>query len=172
MAKIKQALDDFKPDFRLLDERGPTPERLRHGDSPIVVALNKKQITPGEFSAAQKLYAHWFHGGRAGTTHSKDLTSVFVSFDPKSGGMPSSEWAEFHRKSFLNGIEILRKMQNPKYLYVVPRVVLWEEPIDRVTDGLRQVIHIQWNNRPQASVVTILALRDGLDKLGREWGLI
>ena len=171
MAKIKQALDDYKPDSRLVDERGATPERQRRGDAPITVALNKKQITPQQYAAAQKFYAHWFHGGRAGTVHSKDLTNVFVSFNP-STPLTGSEWFEFHRKSFMNGINMLRDMRNPKYLYVVPRVVLWEEPIERVTDGLRSVINIQWNNRPQASVVTILALQDGLDRLGREWGLI
>ena len=170
MAKIKTTLEDFKPDSRLVDERGPTPERTKRGERPIVAALHKGQITPGQFAASEKLYTHWFHGGCAGTVHSKDLTAVFVSFQP-TDGLAQTEWGAFHRSSFLNAIQLLRTSRNPKYLYVVPRVVLWDEPLDAVTEGLRSVINMRWRSRPQSFVVAVEALRDGLDLLGREWGI-
>jgi hypothetical protein len=170
LAKIKTALEDFQPDIRLLDERGPTNERARRGDNPISTALHKGQITPGQYATAQKLYTHWFHGGCAGTVHSKDLSAVFVSFRP-TDGLATTEWAAFHRRSFLNAIQALNESKNPKYLYVVPRVVLWDEPIETVTEGLRNIINMRWRNRPQSFVVAVEALRDGLDLLGREWGI-
>ncbi len=46
MAKIKEAIEEFTPDARLVDERGPTAQRLHHA-GPNHEAGHSGQITCG-----------------------------------------------------------------------------------------------------------------------------
>lgn len=172
MAKIKIPLEDFKPDARLIDERGPTPEFLkrqpkfidergeRMRDSPINLAASRKQITDTQYSAGQKFYNHWFRSGMLENFGSVDLNRIFGTATPGCG-MPKTEAQAFHRQRIRKAIMVLTARQ----FWILDHAILRELPI---TDAGHE---LGWRNRPQAFAVAIMLFRDALDRLAEEWGI-
>ena len=175
MSKIKQTLDDFKPDSRLVDERGATDERLekaaehvfrddsgrRHmRDSTLEIALSKKQISSRQYNGAQKFYNHWFRGGLSENFGSINFCMVFTGFGP-SDGLARSEQQTFHRQSYFNAMKWLGKRA-----WIAHDIVIRERPFEEVGRKMG------WNNRPQAMAAGVESTRTLLDKLCDEWGIL
>lgn len=174
MAKIKQALDDFRPDSRLVDERGPTRERERQAggdifygdgrhhtrDSPIERAVSNNQISRPQYNAAQKYYAHYFHGGLIGSLKSPELTMVFGGFGPREG-LAHSENQLFHRDRASQAERIMGRRS-----WIMHDLVFWEKSFEAI--GRR----MGWQNRPQAVAAAVTEARSLLDALCDAWGII
>lgn len=110
MAKIKQALDDFKPDLRLIDERGPSVYgRGRLRQSPIERALARGLLNDYQARAAEKLYHHWWHGGMAPALRSPDLDSIRVFVRSRDY---ETERQQTHRKIYRIGMDAIRDEVN------------------------------------------------------------
>lgn len=108
MSKHKQRLEDFKPPERLIDERGPTAQRLAKvpyeiGDtgtltvrqSPIQRAVARGTLTGRQGRAADKFYLHWFRANLAGTVGSSDPLKIFGN-NTDISRLCTTEMAEFH----------------------------------------------------------------------------
>lgn len=171
MAKIKPTLDDFKPDSRLVDERGPTDERKNKAnghsfkddagrqhmrDSPINVALSKKQISTAQFNAAQKFYNHWFRGGMVGNIKTVELNGVF-------GGSPDpvSESRMFHLQRYWQA----REKVGGRRAWALEKVICEEQTFEFLGRAMC------WSNRPQAFAAGLTITRDALDILCEDWGI-
>ena len=175
MAKIKTAISDYKPDFRLMDERGLTPERIaraefrlergdtgtiRMRDTPIEKALQKRVINDGQYQAAQKFYNHWFRGGMAGSLQSMDMDRVFGGEFGFSGA-PRSEIEQFHRERYRRAVELT----GGRGSQILQKVVCEEK--DFAIVGME----LGWDNRPQAYAVAVQLCREALSILADEWGI-
>lgn len=111
MAKVKTALTGPALDQRLVDERGPTLERIKQaswdhievGDSgvitvrqsPIERAVRRGTFTERQGQAAEKFYQHWFRAGLAGSMGSADPLKVF-STSMDFSRLCKTEMAEFN----------------------------------------------------------------------------
>jgi hypothetical protein len=109
MAKIKEAIEDFQPDPRTVDERGPTRQRLAKGQydtastgavrmrDPLERALRKSIIDVNHYSAGTKFRHHWYHSGFAPHVGSMDLNKVFAV---PNAGPNAVERQIFHRQQY------------------------------------------------------------------------
>src|SRR3569832_116346 len=105
MAKIRTAIEDFTPDARLVDERGPTPEhagKLR--PRPINLAVAAGRLSREHGIAAEKFYVHWYRAGLAENFGSADLNRVFGG-DGAGAGMARTEAQAFHRQRFRSAVD-------------------------------------------------------------------
>ena len=161
MPRLKTTLKEPNIDYRLLDERGPTAERLQKSrESPINLAHAKGQITRSQYAAAQKFYTHWFKGGLCENYGNIDLTRVFGSSADFSG-MAKSELQAFHRDCYRRAIELLKAQKS----FILQRVICVEIQLVEIGAALG-FRHREWGRNKALSI-----LRDGLDILCREWGL-
>lgn len=182
MAKIKQALEDFRPDSRLIDERGPTGERIRKSasefftddnganhtrENPADIALAKGQISKRQHTAAHKLYVHWFRGGLQANYGSVDMHGIFGGKGYEAAGMAKTEAQAFHRQRFRKAIEsLISAGQNTdKYRWPLVHFCCYENGLEQIGRAMG------WNNRPQALAVAIERVRAGLDILCDDWGI-
>lgn len=173
MSKIRQALDEFRPHASLIDERGPTREReaksnngIFYGDgkhhcrdSPLERAMSTKQITRREYNAAQKYYAHYFHGGLIGGLKSADLTMIFAGFGPREG-LARNEQQLFHRDRVAQAEKLMGRKS-----WVLHDLIFWEKSFEAI--GRR----MGWCNRPQAVAAGVTQTRNILDGLATIWGI-
>ena len=162
MAKIKQAIEDFIPDERLVDERGPTPQhanKLR--PSPINLAISKKQISRQQGVAAEKFYNHWYRAGLSENFGSVDLNRVFGG-EGGGAGMARTENQAFHRQRYRQAVQKIGLSGSRVLELVICREKSFE---DTGRD-------MGWNNRPQAVAAAVQLCRDALDILCTEWGII
>src|SRR3569623_177324 len=126
MAKIRTAIEDFTPDARLVDERGPTPEhanKLR--PSPINMAVADGRLTREHGIAAEKFYVHWYRGGLAENFGSADLNRVFGG-EGGGAGMARTEAQAFHRQRFRAAMDAVREQCGAISAWVLEQVVLEE----------------------------------------------
>ena len=160
MSKLKTTLKDPDIDYRLLDERGPTTERLQKArEAPIVLAHAKGQIDRAQFSAAQKFYAHWFKSGLCEHYGTIDLTRVFAGGD--ASAMPKTELQAVHRSLFRHALEVLKAEKS----WVLQQVVCREIPFAEVGQAMG------YRDREWGLAKAVNAARSGLDILCREWGI-
>jgi len=119
--KPKQKLEEFKPDERLLDERGPTKERLcgipfEIGDTgtitirqnPIERAIRRGTFTDRQGRAAEKFYMHWYRAGLAGHMGSADPLKIFGSSGDYSR-LCATEMAEFHYNRVIRALAAIEE---------------------------------------------------------------
>lgn len=159
MAKIKQAIEDFVPDVRLVDERGPTPQQNKKmRQTPINGALSRKQITRQQGVAAEKFYNHWYRAGHAGKCGSIDLDRVFAS----NSDLTLTDSQLFHKQSYERAVKTLG-MNRSRW---VELVVCYEASFEEAGQKMG------WNNRPQAVAVGVQIIRDALAELCDLWGII
>ena len=159
MSKLKTTLRNPDIDDRLLDERGPTRERMdKAWQSPIDGALIRRQITRAQYAAAQKYYTHWYKSGLSEHFGTIDLERPFGGGCEPSG-MPKTELQAIHRELWRIAVEKL----GPHRTRIVERIVCREEPIVSVGFSLGTVRRDTARNR------ALSLLADGLDILCREW---
>jgi hypothetical protein len=172
MAKIKEAIEDFRPDPRTVDERGPTRERLsklrgEHDTAatgalrmrdPLERILRKKLIEPYHYNAGTKFRHHWYHSGFAPHVGSMDLNKVF---SVASGG-GAAERQIFHRQQYAKACERVG-MRTEK---ILADVICWERDLDEIGKAQLGI-----SNRPQAEAAVKALFVNGLDMLVELWGL-
>ncbi len=178
MSKIKRPLEDFKPDSRFLDERGPTKERLKNvefevGDigtiqvrqSPVERLVKRGGLSEKQGQAAQKLFLHWYRGGMAGSLGGFSGERI-GGFSPLRG----SEQGEFHGTRLRSAIRVVvERMDGAGYrgtdaARILELVVFQEVPL--ITAGCK----IGYKGEA-AKVMAGSLLRGGLNILIKEWGI-
>lgn len=164
MAKIKTRVDEFVPDFRLIDERGPTRERARKlCPSPISAALEAEKITRDQALAAEKYYKHWHQSGMVASLPSIDLDRVF-------GGegfqvMPKTETQAFHRDRYRKARAEIEEKCGDVSRWVLEQIVCHER-------GFTEIGAIFGHkNRTRAAQVAFDLLKPPLNILVKEWGI-
>jgi hypothetical protein len=176
MAKIKEAIEDFKPDSRLVDERGPTDARIRKSegydigkadgrytmrDAPIEIMAAKKILTEKQYQGLTKYRIHWFNGGLGPSFGGMDPNHIFASDISNFAGMAKSERQVFHRQQW----RAANMAMGLKGTWVVGRIVCEEATAEETGRAMG------WNNRPQAVAASTQLLRDAADRLCSLWGM-
>ena len=161
MAKIKTAIEDFRPDPRLVDERGPTPERAKKlRPSPINIAVADGRLTREHGIAAEKFYVHWFRAGIERGCGSPDLLHVF-------GGdrLPFTEKQQFHQKQLKAALVAVEKGAGSISRGTLISAVIHEKPFVEIGAVFGH------KNRNTAVRIAMQFLRPALDILCKEWGV-
>ena len=176
MVKIKEAIEDFRPDPSLVDERGPTNARLGKSevheigssdgrytmrDAPLEIMAAKKIITERQYDGLGKYRIHWFNGGLSATLGGMNPSHIFAKDITNFSGMAKTERQVFHRQQFRAANQVL----GLRGTWVVGKIVC-EEATAEQTGRL-----MGWNNRPQAVAAATQALRDAADRLCQLWGM-
>jgi hypothetical protein len=176
MAKIKEAIEDFRADPRLVDERGPTNARLRKSegyqignvtgaievrDAPIERMVARKILTEKQYQGLGKYRIHWYNGGLAPRFGGLDPNHIFASDISNFSGMAKSERQVFHRQQCRAANAVL----GLRGIWVVERIVCEEVPVE---DAGRLM---GWKNRPQAVAAATEQLRAAADHLCHLWGM-
>lgn len=174
MAKVTTALDEFKPDPKLIDERGATNERMQkvgddfdRGDvgrvtvrnAPLERALRREIINEKQYNALAKFRHHWFNAGLVGSISTIDPNHIFASDISSFTGMAKTEAQAFHRQRYREGVNSLGMRRS----YVVEWAVCREETLEKVGYGLG------WSNKSQATAAATEMLKDGADVLVVLW---
>lgn len=184
MAKIKESIEEFTPDPRLVDERGVTKQRMRHAGSdhevgdtgqvtmrgdPLERALRKKLrdtgrplINADEYNAGIKYRLHWYHSGIAPMIGSVDLGGVSARNVFAYGPMPKSEQQLFHRQRYREACQHVGMRTEIILTNVICREKHLEE-IGRVALGM--------NTRERAELAASALFVNGLDMLVELWGM-
>jgi hypothetical protein len=158
---IKTTLKEPNIDYRLVDERGPTAERLlKTRESPINLAHSKGQITRFQYAAAQKFYLHWFKGGLCESYGNIDLTRVLGNSGEFSG-MAKTYLQASHRKILRRALELLMAEKSK----ILQDVILAEKSLVEVGYS------IGYKDRDWSRAHVLRLLRQGLDLLCHEWGI-
>jgi hypothetical protein len=176
MAKIKEAIEDFKPDSRLVDERGPTNARLRKSDgfdvgkadgrytmrdAPVEIMAAKKIITEKQYQALAKYRIHWFNGGLSESFGGMDPNHIFASDISNFAGMAKTERQVFHRQRW----RAANLEMGLKGTWIVGKIVCEE------TSAADAGKLMGWKNQRQAYAVAVQQLRDAADRLCSLWGM-
>jgi hypothetical protein len=169
MAKIREKLEDFHPDPRLIDDRGMTDERKRRyrtftdergeriRDSPLNLASSRGQITDRQFAAGQKFYHHYFRAGIIEHFPVMNLDRVSGSV---FGSSPTDD-SDHHRSLIIKAFKTLNK----RYIWILDWAVIREMPI---VEAGYEMGH---RNRAQAHTAGMVRFRDALDDLADCWSL-
>jgi hypothetical protein len=177
MAKIKEAIEDFRPDQRLVDERGPTPERVLKTqgefvtgkgrktitvrDAPIERMLARDVITEKQYNGLTKYRIHWYHAGIAGNMGAINMDGV-RSTNLGAFGLGNTDRQVFHLQQYQRGVTALGLRRSS----VVEAVVCLEsESLEAA--GRR----LSWGNKAQAIAAATEVLRGAADDLCDIWGL-
>lgn len=176
MPKIKTALDDFRPDPRVIDERGATKHRLKHAngdvetgdtgavtmrDCPLERALRKELIDKQAYNAGAKFRHHWYHSGIAPMIGSLDLNRVFARDVFAFGPMPKTEAQLFHRQRYREAC----KTVGLRIELVLSDAICREIPLEDI--GYK----LGFNNEPQSRAAATALFQCGLDQLASLWGI-
>ena len=175
MAKIKEAIEDFRPDPRLVDERGPTKARLRKAgddytigdatgaytlrDAPLERMSQRKVLDEKQYNALNKYRIHWYHAGIAGNVGAMDPNRVFSSVG--SFGLGNTERQVFHLQQYQRGVTDLGIRRSS----IVEMVICHERTLEEA--GRR----LEWGNKAQAIAAATEVLRDSADRLCKIWGI-
>lgn len=161
MAKPKPRIEEFKPDRRLVDERGPTKERvIKLRPSPINLAVARGNINRQQAAAAEKYYSHWYRAGLCErfSTINFDLSGA----QHAAPSMHITEAQSFHRDRYRQAVEKV----GIRGSWILERVVCREDPFEQCGRDMG------WNNKSQAIAAAIQSIRDALDILVNEWGIV
>jgi hypothetical protein len=176
MAKIKEAIEDFKPDSRLVDERGPTDARIRKSegydigkadgrytmrDAPIEIMAAKKILTEKQYQGLTKYRIHWFNAGLAGQISAMDPNHIFATDITNFSVMAKTERQAHHRQQW----RIANLKLGLKGSWVVHKMACEEWTAEQAGRAMG------WNNRPQAVAASTQLLRDAADRLCSLWGM-
>jgi predicted Zn-dependent peptidase len=130
-------------------------------DSPLQRMFSRKAIDPTEYTALQKYFHHWYHGGLLPGVGSVDLNRVFASDPGLASGMAKSERQAHHRQQY----RAARAEIGHRAGVVVDNVVCHENSLE--VGGFS----IGWTNKPQAIAAATEMLRDAGCRLAKLWGI-
>ncbi len=167
MSKPTTSLLEPTIDNRLLDDRGPTNERLQRSvQAPLQLAHSRGQIDRAQFAAGQKFYGHWFKSGLCERFGSIDLTRVFAGADPSL--MARTELQASHRWALRYALTALgwrQDMPVPQKCFVLQHFIFNEETLGSIGAAMG------YRDRETGSRKALGVARDGLSTLCREWGI-
>lgn len=182
-ARIKVSLKEPDIDNRLLDERGPTKQRLAKtgfdiGDtgtitirqSPVERGVKRGTLTEQQGTAAQKFYMHWYRAQLAGTIGSSDPLKVFSTVNDFSR-LRRTEASAFHYWALIRATTAVHnRMENGKTkgdhaVGILSAVVLHEYSLEKAGRAVMEL------SGTPALVMAGDLLRRSLDILIEEWGL-
>lgn len=177
MAKIKEAIEDFRPDPRLVDERGPTNARMRKADgdfvrggatrtvqvrdAPLERMWTRKVLTEKQYNGLNKYRIHWYHAGMAGKMGALDPEHIFASDISNFSGLAKTERQVFHQQQYRKGVQKLGLRKST----IVEMVVCQEQLLE---DAGRR---LSWGNKSQAIAAATEVLRGAAEELCEMWGL-
>ncbi len=160
MSKPTISLREPTIDNRLLDERGPTAERLtKSRDAPLNLAHSKGQIDRAQYAAGQKFYGHWFKSGLCERYGTIDLTRVFSGAEASI--MPRTELQASHRWALRHALEVLKAEKSR----VLQQFICQEHTLSEIGAALG------YRDRETGFGRALGIARDGLTILCREWGI-
>lgn len=172
MAKIKAAIEEHRADPRLVDERGPTPERANKlRPSPVNLAIADGRLTREQGIAAEKFYVHWYRAGLAENFGSADLNRVFGG-EGGGAGMARTEAQAFHRERYRSAIGAVERMgaesgrKGAINAWVLEHVVCHEIPFVEIGQVFGH------KNRNSSARIALDMLKPALNILCKEWGVI
>jgi hypothetical protein len=172
MAKIKAAIEEHRVDPRLLDERGPTPERANQlRPSPINMAVADGRLSREHGIAAEKFYVHWYRAGLSESFGSADLNRVFGG-EGGGSGMARTEAQAFHRQRYRAAVQAVEDMGEPGSrkgvlnAWALEHIVCHEIPFVEI-GGI-----FGHKNRNSAARIALEKLKPALNILCMEWGVI
>lgn len=182
---MAKRLEEFVPDSRVVDERGPTKERIEKawgsldvGDTgtltvrqnPIERGVSRGMFTREQGRAAEKLYGHWYRSGIGHEIGSPDWMRVLAG-DGAYGGMARSETQAFHRQRLRAAYAVVKTKVDGAGMsgddavkaleYVACRDMTFEEA------GRK----IGYASEKKAEVTAIMLVHGGLNILVAEWGI-
>ena len=181
MSKPKTSLKEPDIDNRLLDDRGPTHERLRRAafeisdsgtiivrQSPIDRAVSRGDLSDQKGRAAQKLYDHWYGAGMAGTIGSADPLKIFGTGND-FGRLCATERAENHWRAYCNALKAVRRAMDAPGMgmdavKLLDLVVCREIPF-------AEAAHMVWGAGRKAEANAMKLIEGALRVLVLEWGL-
>lgn len=182
MPKPKTSLKEPAIDNRLLDERGPTKERLARTDfdigdtgtitvrqSPIERAVKRGTFTERQGRAAEKFYMHWYRASLAGTIGSADPLKIFSS-DGDHSRLCSTEMAEFHYNRVTEALSMIGSKMDGAGFRKDHAVKLMELVVCRETPFLEAGQTIGFSGTA-AETMARAYMRGNLNILIEEWGL-
>lgn len=164
MAKTKARIEEHIADPRLVDERGPTKERMNKlRPSPINLALEAGKLNQDHGLAAEKYYKHWHHSGMVASLPSIDLDRVF-------GGegfqlMPKTENQAFHRDRYRKAKLVIEQQCGEVCRWALEQVVCHERGFTEVGSVFGH------KNRTRAAQIAFEMILPPLNVLIREWGI-
>ncbi len=160
MPKPTLSLKEPGIDNRLLDERGPTTERLQKSrESPLNLAHSKGQLDRAQYAAGQKFYGHWFKSGLCERFGSVDLTRVFAGADPSM--MAKTELQASHRWALRHALEVLKAEKS----YVLQQFICHEQMLADIGAAMG------YRDREWGLGKALAVAREGLTILRKEWGI-
>lgn len=181
----RHVLEEVAPDPRMVDERGPTRERMARvagafdvgttgmltiRQSPIERGLKRGTFTAEQGRAAAKLYTHWYHSGMGAEIGSNDLLRV-MGGDEHFSRLPKSERQLFHRQRLRAAVDCVRDRmaaaghKGDEAVRVLIDVVCYDVPLEQA--GAR----IGYLQRNSAITAALIMVRGGLNILVKDWGL-
>ena len=181
MTKLKTSLKEPSLDNRLLDERGPTKERLARTDfevsdtgiirvqpHPIDRALKRHLINDQQWQAARKLYEHWYEAKMAGTVGSPDPLKIFGTSND-FGRLCETEKAENHWKAYCRALKAVRRDMDAAGMGM-DAVKLLDLVVCRETP-FAEAAQLVWGAGRKAENKATILVRGALRVLVLEWGL-
>lgn len=182
MAKLKTAIEDFKPDPTLVDERGPTKERIARADGEVVRGMTgvitardapiermhareafgrDHQTNDRRYNALVKFRHHWFRAGLAGGISTIDPNHVFATDWAAFSGMAKTEAQVFHRQRYRDAVQELGMRRS----CVLEMVACYEKSLEEAGRTL------SWGNKAQAIAAATEVLIGCADDLCEMWGI-
>jgi hypothetical protein len=181
VSKPKTSLKEPTLDNRLLDDRGPTKERLKRtdfeiGDSgilkvlptPIDRAFKRDIINSQQREAARKFYEHWYEAGMAGTIGCADPNKIFGTANNFSH-ICSTEWGEINAAELRRAIKAVRENMDAAGMGI-DAVRLLDLVVCRETP-FAEAAQVVWGAGRKAENRATILVRGALRVLVLEWGL-
>jgi Zn/Cd-binding protein ZinT len=160
---------------------GPNKFRLRHAagafevgddrqgsrvytmvDTPLARAHARGLINDAQYRALAKFKHHWTCAGLEPSFGSVDLDRVFRSDAAGYSGMAKTEAQVFHRQRYREAVTAVGLVASR----VIEAVVCEEKKLEDAGSSI-----LGWKHPLQARAAAVEKLRDGGDRLAREWGL-
>lgn len=178
----KYTLKEPQIDNRLIDERGPTAERMRGVDyevgdtgilrvnqSPIERAIARGDINRQQGEAARNLYRVWYNAQMLGSTGSADPLKIFGT-TPDYTRFCATEWAETNWQILVRALGAIRKKmdgagQGMDAVKLLDLVVFQEIPF---TQAGFKVFSVK--SPSQAAALAKHVIQKALRVLVFEWG--
>lgn len=180
-----KVLEEFIPDERDIDERGPTRERIDKAwgaldigytgvitirQSPVERAVSRGQLDATQGRAAHKLYQHYFKADLRTAIGSVDLDRV-LGGDADFSHMPKSLHAAFHRERFRKAFQVVEdRMGAAGYRGKVAAQVLRYVIIDELTFETAGLA-AGYEGGTRAQIMALHLVGCALNILVKEWGL-
>ena len=170
-----------RPTLPSVQSEGPNTFRLRHAqgavevgddrqggriytmvDTPLARAHARGILSDAQYRALSKFKHHWTCAGLEPSFGSSDLDRVFGSDVARYSGMAKTEAQVFHRQRYRQAVAVVGLIASR----VIEAVACEEKKLEEAGSAI-----LGWKHPLQARAAAVEKLRDGGDRLAKEWGL-